>query len=114
VALIGDAAATSDPTWGEGMSLTLRDVRTLRDHLCDGSDWDSAAHAYAEEHDHHYGVIHEVDNWFADFFMEIGPEAQARRMRALPLIAADESRIPDIRSAARPPGRRAGAAPVLR
>ena len=31
VALIGDAAATSDPTWGQGLSLTLRSVRTLRD-----------------------------------------------------------------------------------
>ncbi|WP_051979697.1 FAD-dependent oxidoreductase [Edaphobacter aggregans] len=29
VALIGDAAATSDPAYGQGMSLTLRDVRTL-------------------------------------------------------------------------------------
>ncbi len=27
VALLGDAAATSDPSFGQGMSLTLRDAR---------------------------------------------------------------------------------------
>jgi len=30
VVLIGDAAAASDPVWGSGLSLTLRDVRVLR------------------------------------------------------------------------------------
>ena len=95
VALIGDAAATSDPTWGQGMSLTLRDVRTLRDRLLADDDWTAAGHAYAVEHDRYYAALHAVDGWYADFFMEIGPEAAARRMRALPLIAEDPTRIPD-------------------
>jgi 2-polyprenyl-6-methoxyphenol hydroxylase-like FAD-dependent oxidoreductase len=95
VALIGDAAATSDPTWGQGMSLTLRDVRVLRDSLLAHSDWDEAGHAYAEQHDWHYGVQHRVDGWFADLFMELGPEADARRARALPRIAEDPTRIAD-------------------
>jgi 2-polyprenyl-6-methoxyphenol hydroxylase-like FAD-dependent oxidoreductase len=55
VALIGDAASTSDPTWGQGMSLTLRDLRLLRDRLLAEEDWDAAGHAYAEEHDRCYG-----------------------------------------------------------
>ena len=95
VALIGDAAATSDPTWGQGMSLTLRDVRALRDALLATSDWDAAGHAYAAEHDRHYDVIHRVDGWYADLFMELGPEADERRMRALPLAAQDATRFPD-------------------
>src|SRR4030095_2328187 len=33
VALMGDAAAASDPTWGQGLCLTVRDVRVLRDQL---------------------------------------------------------------------------------
>jgi 2-polyprenyl-6-methoxyphenol hydroxylase-like FAD-dependent oxidoreductase len=33
VALVGDAAAVSDPSWGQGLSMTLRDVRVLRDQL---------------------------------------------------------------------------------
>jgi 2-polyprenyl-6-methoxyphenol hydroxylase-like FAD-dependent oxidoreductase len=95
VALIGDAAATSDPTWGQGMSLTLRDVRALRDALLSTSDWDAAGHAYAAEHDRHYDVIHRVDGWFSEIFMEIGPESDARRARALPLVAQDPTRFPE-------------------
>ena len=96
VALVGDAAATSDPTWGQGISLTLRDVRTLRDRLLAGEDWSAAGHAYAAEHDRYYAAVHRVDGWFADVFMEVGPQADERRARALPLIAADQTRIPDV------------------
>jgi 2-polyprenyl-6-methoxyphenol hydroxylase-like FAD-dependent oxidoreductase len=95
VALVGDAAATSDPTWGQGMSLTLRDVRVLRDCLLEHDDWDEAGHAYAEQHDRYYGVQHTADGWFAELFMEIGAEADALRERALPRIAADPMRITD-------------------
>jgi 2-polyprenyl-6-methoxyphenol hydroxylase-like FAD-dependent oxidoreductase len=95
VALVGDAAATSDPTWGQGMSLTLRDVRTLRDCLLADADWTAAGHAYAAEHDRYYGVIHSAEEWSTDFFMEIGPAAEARRAHGLPLIAQDPTRIPD-------------------
>jgi len=58
VALIGDAAAASDPTWGQGLSLTLRDVRVLRDFLLADENWDLAASAYADEHDRYYGALH--------------------------------------------------------
>ena len=37
--LIGDAAAASDPVWGNGLSRTLRDVRLLRDRLLENKDW---------------------------------------------------------------------------
>jgi 2-polyprenyl-6-methoxyphenol hydroxylase-like FAD-dependent oxidoreductase len=95
VVLIGDAAAASDPSWGQGLSLTLRDARVLRDQLLTHTDWDAAGHAYAMEHDRHYGVIHRVDNWLTQMFFAIGPEAEACRARALPLIAQDETRAPD-------------------
>jgi len=95
VALVGDAAATSDPTWGQGMSLTLRDVRALRDALLAHDDWSTAGEAYAAAHDDHYRVIHAVETWWTDLLMEIGPEADERRARALPLIAGDETRMPD-------------------
>jgi 2-polyprenyl-6-methoxyphenol hydroxylase-like FAD-dependent oxidoreductase len=96
VALVGDAAATSDPSWGEGLSLTTRDVLVLQDRLRSDDDWDAAGHAYAEEHDRHYGVVHTVDNWLSEFLMGTGPEAVARRERALPLIAEDGTRMPDL------------------
>ena len=95
VALIGDAAAASDPTWGQGLSLTLRDVRVLRDQLLGTEDWEAAGHAYAREHDRHSQVSHAVNLWFQEFYLETGPHADARRARALPLIAEDPSRQPD-------------------
>jgi len=95
IALIGDAAATSDPTWGQGMALTLRDVRLLSEALLRDDDWNAAAHAYAEEHDRGYTACHTCDNWYTGLLLEIGPDADARRSRALPVIAEDPTRIPD-------------------
>ncbi len=95
VALVGDAAAASDPSWGQGLSLTLRDARVLRDHLLATDDWETAGHAYAAEHDRHTEVIHTANLWFTEFYLETGSQADARRARALPLIAQDPSRQPD-------------------
>jgi menaquinone-9 beta-reductase len=96
VVLIGDAAATSDPSWGQGLSLTMRDVRTLRDALIRGGDWNSACHAYAEEHDRYYATLHAVEDWYTKLFMEVGPHADARRGKALPLMMQDPTRVPDV------------------
>ncbi len=95
IALLGDAAAASDPTFGCGLALSLRDARVLRDHLTADNDWDRAADAYAAEHDCYYAAIHEVHSWWRDLFFEIGPEADAVRARALPKIGEDPTRIPD-------------------
>jgi 2-polyprenyl-6-methoxyphenol hydroxylase-like FAD-dependent oxidoreductase len=96
IALIGDAAATNDPSWGQGLSCTVRDVRVLRDQLLSDENWDIAGFAYAEEHDRYYKVIHTLENWLADLFMEVGPVAEALRAKALPLIAQDATRMPDL------------------
>jgi 2-polyprenyl-6-methoxyphenol hydroxylase-like FAD-dependent oxidoreductase len=93
--LIGDAAASNDPSFGEGLSLTVRDVRVLRDQLLTHADWNKAGHAYAEAHDRYYGALHTVTGWFGQIFLESGPEAEARRAKALPLIAQDETRMID-------------------
>jgi 2-polyprenyl-6-methoxyphenol hydroxylase-like FAD-dependent oxidoreductase len=95
VALIGDAASSSDPSWGQGLSLTVRDARVLRDALVATDDWDAAGARYAAEHDRYYGTIHTVEDWFTQFFYETGPEADARRGRAFPLLAQDPTRMPD-------------------
>jgi 2-polyprenyl-6-methoxyphenol hydroxylase-like FAD-dependent oxidoreductase len=95
VALIGDAAAASDPTWGQGLSLTLRDARVLRDQLRGTEDWEAAGHAYAKEHARYVHVNHSVNLWFSEFYLDTGPKADARRARALPLIAEDPNRQPD-------------------
>jgi 2-polyprenyl-6-methoxyphenol hydroxylase-like FAD-dependent oxidoreductase len=95
IALVGDAAAANDPSWGQGLSITLRDVRVLRDRLLETTNWDEACHRYADEHDRHYGVIHDVTRAFKDMFLRSGQAADARRTRALPLIAGNPMRVPD-------------------
>lgn len=94
--LIGDAAATSDPTFSCGLSLTMRDVRVLRDHLMADSDWSRAATAYAVEHKRYYDAVHRIEGWRRDMFYGVGSEADVVRALALPLFAEDPSRIPDI------------------
>lgn len=98
IALLGDAAATSDPTWGQGMSMALRAARVLSDALGAIDDWDAAGHAYAAEHDRVYEIVHRADGWFQQLFMEMGPEADERRARAFPLLAADPLRAVDVPS----------------
>jgi len=95
VTLVGAAAASNDPSYGQGLSLTLRDVRTLRDRLIESDDWDEAADAYASEHDRYYGVIHDSTRIVGKLFLEQGPKAEERRARVLPLLADDSTLLPD-------------------
>jgi menaquinone-9 beta-reductase len=95
VALIGDAAATSDPTWGQGLSLTLRDARTLRDALLGVDDWDTACHAVAIDHDRCFDRIRTAESWFTRIFLEPGPDADALRGRVLPQMESDPFFLPD-------------------
>jgi len=94
--LLGDAAACSDPTWGCGLSLTLRGVRTLRDRLLASDDWEAAANKYAVEHDRSYDRLHTLEGWLGEAFFETGPEADARRGRILGRALAEPGRIPDV------------------
>ena len=66
IVLIGDAGATSDPAWGQGLSLTLRDARVLRDALVADDDWDAArGHTYAALHDQYYQQVRTAQSWYA-------------------------------------------------
>ena len=95
VALIGDAAAANNPAWGQGLSLGLMDARVLSEALLGTKDWNEAGRAYAREHDRYYGVMHDVTEAMTEMFLGQGPEANARRARALPRIAEDPTRAPD-------------------
>jgi 2-polyprenyl-6-methoxyphenol hydroxylase-like FAD-dependent oxidoreductase len=95
VALLGDAAATSDPSFGQGLATTLRDARVLRDALLANSDWDIAGHQYANRHDEYFHAILKVCGWLRSVFQDPGPQAQALRQRAMPRIAEDPTRVPD-------------------
>ena len=95
VALIGDAAGTSDPSFGQGMGTALRDARGLRDALMRNPDWDEAGHAYAREHDSYFQNCHKVCGWLRTLFQDPCAEAGAIRQRAMPRISEDLTRVPD-------------------
>jgi 2-polyprenyl-6-methoxyphenol hydroxylase-like FAD-dependent oxidoreductase len=95
VVLVGDAAAASDPCFGCGLSLTLRDVRVLQDRLTAMPNFAAAADAYAVEHDRYYPSLRRIHGWFRELWFGAGADAEALRARALPKIAEDPSRVAD-------------------
>jgi 2-polyprenyl-6-methoxyphenol hydroxylase-like FAD-dependent oxidoreductase len=95
VALVGDAAATTDPTYGQGLSFALRAARVLRDELTKSSDWEAAGHRYADQHQRSFHACHAVESWVRTLFQDPSPESAALRARAMPLIAEDPTRVPD-------------------
>ena len=95
VALLGDAAATSDPTFGQGMATALRSVRVLSEALLSSSDWDQAGNDYALEHDRSFQNTHRVCGWMRTLMQDPGPESSALRQKAMPKIVEDGTRVPD-------------------
>ncbi len=95
VALVGDAAATSDPTFGQGLSFALRAARVLRDELTSNSDWEAAGHRYADEHQRCFHACHTVQGWLRTLFQNPSTESAALRAKAMPLIVEDPTRVPD-------------------
>jgi 2-polyprenyl-6-methoxyphenol hydroxylase-like FAD-dependent oxidoreductase len=87
VVLVGDAAAASDPTFGQGQSLTLRDVRVLSDALrAHETDWESACEHYATEHDRYFGALHTIEGWNARIGFTLRTEGERIRAQALPAL----------------------------
>ena len=95
VALVGDAAANTDPTWGQGLSMALRDARVLKEHLLASDDWHAAGQAYAEARREYFDVVHAMENWQTQLLMDTGPEADATRSRAFRSWRDDRTRNPD-------------------
>ncbi len=96
VVLIGDAAGASDPSFGSGLALTLRDVRVLRDHLLGDADWPRAASSYAAEHNAYFAALKRVIDWRSYMGFARGPQADADRVRAQQAWRADPARVPDL------------------
>jgi len=95
VTLIGDAAATSDPSFGQGMGTALRDARVLRDALLANLDWDKAGDEYARAHAGYFENTHKVCGWLRTLLQDPSAQAAALRQRAMPRIAEDLTRVPD-------------------
>ena len=87
IALIGDAAAVADPTWGQGLSLALANARELRDQLIKHDDWNEAGEAYAEAWRQLHQTIHTAETWATMLMLETGPEADRAPSASLLLVA---------------------------
>lgn len=96
VVLVGDAAGTSNPSFGCGLALTLRDVRVLTDALLANADWDEAIIAYAHERADYYNRLRRKEEWLTQLFFELGPAANQRRARVAPLHRREPEREVDI------------------
>jgi len=94
--LIGDAAAASDPVWGNGLSRTLRDVRLLRDRLLENKDWSKAADAYAADHDDFFQRLRRAERLNAALHFSMGDNAESRRQRAYALMDQHAELNPDV------------------
>jgi 2-polyprenyl-6-methoxyphenol hydroxylase-like FAD-dependent oxidoreductase len=81
VVLVGDAAGHNNPIIGQGLSITMRDVRTVRDVLRAG-DWKPPAFgAYATERLERMRRLRAEANLIAAAFAETCPDRAARRAR---------------------------------
>lgn len=96
VVLVGDAAGASNPSFGCGLSLTLRDVRVLSDHLLATTAWEAATLAYAHDHADYYGRLCRKEDWLTQLFYELGPTANQRRAYVAPLHRKEPERDVDI------------------
>jgi 2-polyprenyl-6-methoxyphenol hydroxylase-like FAD-dependent oxidoreductase len=95
LALLGDAAAATDPSWGCGLSKTMVDVENLSTCLGETDDWDAAVQRYAANHDDYYSRLHNVLSWMTELVWSGGPEADERRSRVFPRMQQDPTGFPD-------------------
>jgi 2-polyprenyl-6-methoxyphenol hydroxylase-like FAD-dependent oxidoreductase len=90
VVLVGDAAGYNDPIVGQGLSLTMADVRDVSEALLCGA-WPLPDFApYSDRRRDRHAKQRISSRTSAEMLCAFGPEADARRLRALPLLATDE------------------------
>ena len=85
VVLIGNAAGHNDPITGQGVSITLRDVRLLRDILLSSSGiWSHGDFVpYVEERRERMRRLRIAARLARQLRVEFGPDAKARRARVI-------------------------------
>jgi len=89
--LIGDAAGYNDPIIGQGLSITYRDARQVRDALLANDDWSNPDifAPYAEERRERCRRLRFSAKVQSLIENEFGPDARARRKRAYERRTAD-------------------------
>jgi 2-polyprenyl-6-methoxyphenol hydroxylase-like FAD-dependent oxidoreductase len=99
--LIGDAAGYNDPILGQGLSITLRDARIVRDLLLGSTDWsESALTPYAEERSERLRRLRFVAECITQLFARFDAEAITRRTRAITRMRENPELFPAVAAAA--------------
>lgn len=96
LALVGDAAGISDPTWGMGTALLLRDARVLSELLLSRPDWRSALRSYARQRDRYYAAIITAERWLTEIQLTPGEAAAERRQFLMGLWRQEPDRAIDL------------------
>jgi menaquinone-9 beta-reductase len=82
VVLIGDAAGHNDPIIGQGLSITYRDARMVRDLMFENRDWAPAIFApYVVERKERMRRLRFVATMFSILYVEFGEHARKRRIK---------------------------------
>ena len=82
VVLIGDAAGHNDPIIGQGLSISYRDVRIVRDLMLENRDWTADIfQPYAEERRERMRRLRLTASTFSILSVEFGDHARERRRR---------------------------------
>ncbi len=82
VVLIGDAAGHNDPIIGQGLSISYRDVRIVRDLMLENRDWKPATfQPYADERRERMRRLRVTASKFSILYAEFGPHARERRVK---------------------------------
>jgi 2-polyprenyl-6-methoxyphenol hydroxylase-like FAD-dependent oxidoreductase len=82
VVLIGDAAGHNDPIIGQGLSITYRDVRIVRDLMLESREWTPATfRPYAEERRERMRRLRVTASALSILQVEFGPRALERRIK---------------------------------
>jgi 2-polyprenyl-6-methoxyphenol hydroxylase-like FAD-dependent oxidoreductase len=82
VVLIGDAAGHNDPIIGQGLSITYRDARLVRDLVLDNREWTlDTFRPYAEERRERMRRLRFSATALSILTAEFGPRAQQRRVK---------------------------------
>jgi 2-polyprenyl-6-methoxyphenol hydroxylase-like FAD-dependent oxidoreductase len=82
VVLVGDAAGYNDPIIGQGLAISMRDIRVVSELLLGSENWDAALLApYAEERAERMRRLRVAAAMDSIVHAEFGPDATARKLR---------------------------------
>ncbi len=82
VVLIGDAAGHNDPIIGQGLSITFRDVRIVRDLIAENREWKAETfQRYGEERRERMRRLRLTASAYSIIYAEFGTRARERRLQ---------------------------------